>query len=156
MAHIIERQRSDGSAAYLTQIDIKRKGVRIHREARIFDTRTAAMKRIALRMKVIKETGSGLSTLRNRGTTLFDAIDKSVDESELEIGRTKAQVLRAVKEYDIADMPCSEIESHHIVAFAKELRTSRTGNRTKLSVAPQFDNCDRPPCVGHRTGPPGD
>jgi hypothetical protein len=42
MPHIIERKRKDGSTAYLAQIDIKRNGWRLHREARTFDRKSAA------------------------------------------------------------------------------------------------------------------
>jgi len=38
-----------------------------------------------------------------------------------EIGRTKAQVLRAIKSYDIANKSCSKIGSEDIVAFANQL-----------------------------------
>jgi hypothetical protein len=37
------------------------------------------------------------------------------------MGRTKMQVLAAVKSYDIADIQCAEIQSQNIVAFAQTL-----------------------------------
>jgi hypothetical protein len=54
---------------------------------------------------------------------LADVIDRYVAESEKQIGRTKAQVLRKIKTYDIADLQCSEITSAEVVAFAQALST---------------------------------
>jgi hypothetical protein len=48
-------------------------------------------------------------------------IDRYTDESIKKIGRTKAQVLRAIKNYDIANKKCSEITSTDVVGFANEL-----------------------------------
>lgn len=126
MAHIIERKRKDGTVAYLAQIAIKRKGKWAHREARSFDRKSAASAWLKKRMKEIDAAGDDLSSIRNRGRTLADAIERYTRESVKEIGRTKAQVLRSILEYDIADMDCSDIQSHDIVAFAKEIGTSRT------------------------------
>ncbi len=50
-----------------------------------------------------------------------EAIDRYVSDTVRQIGKTKAQVLRTIKTYDIADQPCSEIRSQDIVAFAKQL-----------------------------------
>ncbi|MDJ0628924.1 MAG: hypothetical protein QNJ44_11745 [Rhodobacter sp.] len=121
MAHIVERKRKDGTIACLAQIAIKRKGKWAHREARSFDRRNAANAWLKIRMKKIEAAGDDLSTFRNRGRTLANAIEHSSRESVKEIGRNKAQVLRSILEYDIAGMFCSDIESQDIVAFAKEL-----------------------------------
>ena len=37
------------------------------------------------------------------------------------IGRTKAQVLRTIQKYEIAEMRCSEIASAHLITFAQSL-----------------------------------
>lgn len=42
MAYIIERKRSDGSIAYLAQIEVKRNGKRVFRDNRTFDSRPTA------------------------------------------------------------------------------------------------------------------
>jgi len=42
-------------------------------------------------------------------------------ESLKSIGRTKAQVLRSIKGYDIAEMRCSQMGSPHVIAFAQSL-----------------------------------
>ena len=52
--------------------------------------------------------------------TLGDAIDKYVEDSGKAIGRTKAPVLKSIKEFDIANKLCAQIDSADIVNFAKE------------------------------------
>ena len=66
---------------------------------------------------------------RRRDVTLGDAIDKYVEDSGKAIGRTKAQVLKSIEEFDIANKLCAEIDSADVVAFAKE--------KLKTGVAPQ-------------------
>lgn len=46
-----------------------------------------------------------------RNPTLADAIDRYISESAKAIGRTKTQVLRSIKTFDIASKPCGEITS---------------------------------------------
>lgn len=53
--------------------------------------------------------------------TLGDAIDRSIAEAAREIKKTKAQVLRALRSNKISSQECESIESHHLVALAKEL-----------------------------------
>lgn len=79
-------------------------------------------------MKEFDTAGDVLSSIRNRGRTLADAVERHTRENTKGIGRTKAQVLRSILEYDIADMDCNDIQSHDIVAFAKENGTSRTSS----------------------------
>ena len=61
--------------------------------------------------------------------TFEDAIDRYIRESNKEIGRTKTQVLNAVKEFDIAGQTCESITSDDIVAFARQ--------KLKTGVQPQ-------------------
>ncbi|MBS9718547.1 site-specific integrase [Pseudohalocynthiibacter aestuariivivens] len=126
MPHIIERKRKDGSSAYLAQIDIKRNGKRVHREAKTFDRKSAANAWIKKRKKEIDAAGEDLGSLKSKGKSLGDAIRKYSRESIKEIGRTKAQVLNTILEFDIADMRCEDIKSPDIVDFARSLSTSRS------------------------------
>lgn len=48
-------------------------------------------------------------------------IDRYTEETVKEIGRTKAQVLTAIRSYEIANMPCSSIKSRDIVEFLQSL-----------------------------------
>ena len=51
-------------------------------------------------------------------------IDRYIAESKRDIGRTKTQVLRTIKTFDIAEMKCSEITSADIVSFAQSLKVA--------------------------------
>jgi hypothetical protein len=53
--------------------------------------------------------------------TLASVIDRYTGESVKDIVRTKTQVLRAIKRYDIANQQCSTITSADIIAFANQL-----------------------------------
>jgi integrase len=64
---------------------------------------------------------------------LRDAIDLYVKENERAIGRTKRQVLRAIKTYDIADKRCSKIASADIVQFVKAIPASPATRQNYLS-----------------------
>jgi integrase len=119
MATIVPRKRKDGSTGYLAQIIIKRQGKVVHQESQTFDRRQAATAWSVRREEELRKPG----TLGRRADDpkLADVIDRYVAESEKKIGRTKAQVLRKVKTYDIADLRCSEITSADLISFAQAL-----------------------------------
>lgn len=106
----------------MAKIIIKREGKVIHRETETFDRRTAAAGWIARREEELSKSGAiERAKLATSDPPLSVVIDRYIDESEKEIGRTKAQVLRAMKNYDIANKRCSEITSTDVVALANEL-----------------------------------
>lgn len=115
MGSILSRRRSDGSNAYMAKIVLKRNGAVIHRETQTFDKKAEARAWMARRETEIEQRG--LPT----GDTLADAIDRYVADSLKEIGRTKAQVLRAIQRHQIAAMPCAAIRSQHLVQFTRDL-----------------------------------
>jgi integrase len=118
MGTLIPRQRKDGTTGYTALITLKKGGKIAHREAKTFDRRQAANAWMERRETELRKPG-GLD--RREDPTLGLVIDKYISESQREIGRTKAQVLRTVKTYDIAEMQCSEIASKDIVSFAQAL-----------------------------------
>ena len=120
MGTIVARKRKNGSIGYNAQLVIKRGGATLHREARTFDRRQAASAWLERRESELAKPG-GLERIKVEDPTLAAVIDQYVDESLKAIGRTKAQVLRAIKRYDIADMRCSKISSADITAFARLL-----------------------------------
>ena len=122
MGTILERKRKDGSIAYMAQIMLMRERKIVHRESRTFDRRPAAAAWIKKREKELEKPGALLGMHSNtRNPTLSDAIDRYIAESSRAMGRTKMQVLAAVKSYDIADIRCADIQSPDIVAFAQTL-----------------------------------
>jgi hypothetical protein len=100
---------------------LKEKGKIAHREAKTFDRRQAANAWIVRREDELRKPG-GLR--RQDDPALRFVIDRYIEESKREIGRTKSQVLRTIKTYNIADMRCSEIASPDVVSFAKALPVS--------------------------------
>jgi integrase len=118
MGTIISRKRTDGTAGHTAQILIKRKGKIVHREAKTFDRKLVAKAWLAKRETELREPGS---LERRPDPTLAVVIDRYIDESNKAIGRTKEQVLRTIKTYDLADMQCSKITSADIIAFAQAL-----------------------------------
>jgi integrase len=120
MGTVIPRKRSDGSTGYQAQLLIKRGGKIVHREGRTFDRKQAAAAWLEKREKELAKPGS-FERLRAPDPILAAVIDRYTDESIKKIGRTKAQVLRAIKTYDIASKTCSEITSTDVIAFANQL-----------------------------------
>lgn len=127
----MERRRKDGTTGYTAQVLIKQKGIIVFREAKTFDKRREAVAWIGWRETELRKPGA-LASATERTYTLTDAIDRYVEDSEKDIGRTKAQVLKSIKSYPIADMECSIIGSEHIVAFAKKLAA---GDRKPQTVS---------------------
>jgi integrase len=125
MGSISKRQRKNGSVAWLAQIVIKRDGRIVLRENKTFERRSTASAWIKHRQEHLSQPeaveAACLSQSNNgRTPTLADAIDRYIRESNLKMGRTKIQVLRSIKDFDIADMNCDSIRSSDIVAFARE------------------------------------
>ena len=120
MGTIIARKRKDGTTAHLAQVLVKRDGAIVHRESRTFDRKQAASAWLEKREKELAKPG-GLDRLLAPDPTLAAVIDRYTNESIKRIGRTKAQVLRAIKTYDIANKRCSEITSVDVIAFANQL-----------------------------------
>lgn len=128
MGTIIERKRADGSTVFRAQIVIKQNGKIVYQTSRTFDRKVTAGKWMTRKERELKAPGAieKLTTPTPPTPTLSDAIDKYVDGQIKEIGRTKAQVLRAIKEFEIADREVDQIDSSHVVAFAEELIEDRS------------------------------
>lgn len=118
MGSITERQRKDGTTAFLAQITLKRRGVIFHRENETFDTKRKALAWIARREEELSEPGA---LDRAEDPTLADAIERYRRESIREIGRTKAQVLRSIEGMPIAQKRCSTIRSADVVTLARSV-----------------------------------
>jgi integrase len=124
MASIVERKRKNGKSSFLAQIVIKREGKIAHRENKTFPSRREAAAWGKHREEELSEPGV-VEELKREDPTLREAIARHERESK-RLGRTKAQVLRSLKQYSIADKRCSEIRSPHIVSLAQELAQTRS------------------------------
>jgi len=118
MGSIIERPRKDGSKAFTAQIVIKKGGKIVHREAETFDRKQAANAWVVKREAELKRPG-GLE--RKEDPTLSAVIDRYIAESSNAVLGTKAQVLKTIKNSDLGDIICSELTSHALVRFARDL-----------------------------------
>lgn len=95
-----------------------------HNETQTFDRRQAAEKWIKKREVELSAPG-GMRLAVAGDPKLGDVIDRYVSTTEKQIGRTKAQVLRSIKEHEIAEKRCSEVTSEILVAFAHDLNEGR-------------------------------
>ncbi len=121
MGTIIARTRKDGSKAFTAQIVIKKGGKIVHREAETFDRKQAANAWMVKREAELKSPG-GLELKED--PPLSAVIDRYIAESKNVVMGTKAQVLKVIKISDLGDTKCSEITSHTIVSFARDLNRS--------------------------------
>jgi integrase len=121
MGTIVVRKRKDGTNYYTAQVTIKSRG-KVHREARSFDRKQAANAWIVRRQDELHKPGA--LDRAGKDPKLGDVIARYLAESEKKIGRSKAQVLKTIMKYDIAEMRCSEITSADVVSFAKALSVS--------------------------------
>lgn len=118
MGSITERKRKDGQPAFMAQVVIKRAGRIAARENKTFDCRREAALWIAQREVELNRPG-GLAVVEN--PKLADVIDRYLAESKRQAGKTKSQVLAAIKNHPLAAMRCDRIHSKDIVAFAQGL-----------------------------------
>jgi integrase len=131
MGTIVPRKRADGSTAFLARIRIKEGGEIVYSESETFEKRHRAETWLEDREKELAKPGA-MERARGDDPPLGAVIDRYVEESFEAIGRTKAQVLRAIKKYRIAKLRCSEIESADVVQLATDLR--KDGTRTGQTV----------------------
>ena len=65
-------------------------------------------------------------------------ITAHLKDTEADIGRTKAQVLRTIKALPIGDKLVSAIRSEDIVCMARDLKSERTGGTVLAKVSPSI------------------
>lgn len=119
MGTITARKRKDGSVGYRARVRVMRDGMTYH-ETDTFDRRPAAAAWMKKRERELAKPGA-IPLAKMDDPTLAKAIDRYTEESVREIGRTKAQVLKAIKNYPIAEMPCSTIKSKDVIEFLQSL-----------------------------------
>ncbi len=119
MCTITTRKRKDDSVAFMARVRVMRDGVTYH-ETETFDRRPAATSWIKKRERELAKPGV-ITTYNAADPPLAKAIDRYTEESLKEVGRTKAQGLRAINNYPIAEMPCSAIKSKDINEFLQSL-----------------------------------
>ncbi|NIE67431.1 site-specific integrase [Burkholderia sp. Ax-1719] len=121
MGTITPRARADGSIGYTAQIRLKERGVVVFTEARTFDRRPAAQAWLDRRERELAEPGARES-VKQEDPVLADVIDRYIRESKRDLGRTKKQVLGAIKAAPIGQLRCSQLKSQSYVSFAQGLK----------------------------------
>jgi integrase len=114
---------ANGSATYTAQVRFKRAGKTIFQETQTFERERVAKAWLARRRHELEQPGA-LEKKLAPGGTLAEAIDAYTQDTD-RIGKTKAQVLKALKSYEIASKPMSEIQSHDVVELARQLGDGR-------------------------------
>jgi hypothetical protein len=107
MGTITSRKRRDGTVGHTAQIRLKRGGKVIHTEAQTFDRRPAGAAWLKKREGELAQPA--LDRLAADDPTLGEVIDRYISESKKAIGRTKEQVLRAIKGHDLANLRSSAV-----------------------------------------------
>lgn len=124
MGTIIERRRRDGTVIYSAQISIMRSGQIAHRESKTFNDRKMAQGWLGKREAELAKPG-GISAAKVGKELLGEAIDRYLATSRKKIGKTKAQVLDALRAMPIAERRCADLKSQDIVVLAEELSIGR-------------------------------
>ena len=109
----------DGRITYTAQLRIKRGGAVVYSEAKNFERESIAKGWLARRRHEMEQPGAIEKAQAPQGT-LSAAIDLYTADVD-KIGRTKAQVLRTLKDFPIAEMDISSIRAHHVVELARQL-----------------------------------
>jgi integrase len=124
MGTITPRKRKDGTTGYTVQIRIKRAGKVVHTESETFDREQAARIWMSKREDALSTPG-GLDKAMAKDPTLAEVIAQYEKESKRELGRTKKQVLKTIRESSLGKLRCSEATSQALVAWSQELGKER-------------------------------
>ena len=117
MGTIIGRTRKDGSKAFTAQIVIKKGGAIVHREAETFDRKQAANAWIVKREAELK---SQVGSSKRRPDPL--GCDRPLHRGVEKRGAGhQGPGLKTIKNSDLGEIKCSEITSHTLVSFARDL-----------------------------------
>lgn len=122
MGTITERRLKSGAVVYTAQVRVMRDGKKASASS-TFERLTAAEAWIRRKEGELKKPGGFEKMERGRsdGATLADAIDKYTKSSAKANGKTKTQVLKTIKSFDIASLPCASVTSQKLVEFAQAL-----------------------------------
>lgn len=123
MGTILARAKQDGTMTYTAMVRIKRSGAVVFSKSATFDREPAAKAWIKKTEKAAAQPG-GLE-VKIPSMTLDAAIQRYLDTSRKAIGKTKAQVLEAIRRDKIAGMACEAISSSDIVSYATRLGDGR-------------------------------
>jgi hypothetical protein len=108
----------------MAQVRLKREGRVVFDRTVTFDREQAAQTWIVKTEKEMAKPGA-IDAARKPNGTLADLIDRYLATSRRDVGRTKAQVLAAIKTDEIAECAAAEITSADLVGYAERLGFTR-------------------------------
>jgi len=127
MGTITARELANGKTAYRAEVVIKEGGRVVYRRSRSFERRSTAQAWMDRHEREMRKPGA-IEAARLEAVpqtaTLAEVITDYVRD-HVRIGRTKAQVLRAITALPIAARRVSEIRSADLIGLARELAKDR-------------------------------
>jgi integrase len=114
---IVKRKKANGDWRYTTSVRVKKNGQFIHRETRTFSKAVAAKEWGRRRVQDIEANGIGGE--KEDSATLRELIQLYLNDSHIELGRTKRNVLELVSDCNIAKIKIDELQSKDIVDHCK-------------------------------------
>lgn len=124
MATIVARPRKDGTIGYTAQIKVKRGGKIVFSQAQTFDREAAARAWVKKKEAALAKPGGLEAAMKPKGN-VGDLIDRYVQLYQKDMGRTKEQVLGAIKRFEIADKDAEAMTPGDVVEFARQLGKGR-------------------------------
>lgn len=126
MATIKRRERADGSTAYTAQVKVWRGGKLVLTKAATFDRESTAKAWAKRKEAEFAKPGAvEAAMLAKGGTTVSHLIDRYLTTTRKEIGRSKAQVLAAIKTHPIAERAAEDLIPADLTGYASWLGQSR-------------------------------
>lgn len=123
MATIRKRQRKDGSFSYQAQVRIARRGLPDFSETRTFPKKAMAQEWAKRRELELASPGAMLS-LKWRGVTLGDAMERYLHEFAQGAGRSKRATIEQLRRFPISRVVVTELTSETIIEHAVMRRDS--------------------------------
>lgn len=118
---IVERKLSDGRIVHTVQVRVYKKRKVVYSQAQTFERRAAA-EQWARKHKEELRKGGSIEKFTIEDPTLGEVIDVYLNSLRKGAGKTKRQVLNAIKRTDLGRMRCSRIKSADIVDFASGIK----------------------------------
>jgi len=123
MGTIVERKSKSGTKHRALVIK-KKEGEVVFSKSATFSRKTAANAWIK---KVEKDFDAGKLTNRQIQTTVSELIDKVIDTQRKQMGKTKSQVLKTIKLFDVTDFEVASLRPADLVEFANQVAEGEHG-----------------------------
>ncbi|WP_127111644.1 tyrosine-type recombinase/integrase [Shimia sediminis] len=133
MGTIVERNTKSG-IKHRAQVIKKKDGKVVYRNSATFSRKTAATAWIK-RIEAAYDKGT-LTSDRER-TTVGELIDRVVEKHHKDMGKTKTQVLKTIKHFEVADFEVASLRPSDLVEFATQVAEGQHGpaNRSPATTA---------------------